>query len=92
MATLVGSTSLGVLVIAENELGDACLGPLIDALPSNAQLHTLDLTGNRLSEAFIHNHVLPAVHANTRLTTLSLDNEHAAAREAMDFVKQRPHR
>jgi len=33
--------------------------------------------------------VLPAVRANTSLVDLTLDDVHAAAREAVAFVKQR---
>jgi Leucine-rich repeat (LRR) protein len=89
-AVLVAASSVASIHLIGNRLGDVCLKPLFDALPANTSLQNLDLTGNRLSEAFMRDRVLPAVRAsNTCLTDLHLDTEHAAAREAMNIVKQR---
>lgn len=74
-------------MLCGHQLDDDFFAPLFDALPSSNRLRLLDLTGNRLSDAFMRDSVLPAVRANTSLNDLSLDNEHAAAHEAMDFVK-----
>ena len=87
-AGLLAARSLSTLMLCDNQLDDAGLGPLIDAL-SNTRLWSLHLTGNRWSEPFLRERVLPAVRANASLHTLELDNVHAAAREAMDFVKRR---
>ena len=86
---VTANSALGGLAMNHDQLNDACLAPLFDALPSATRLYLLHLKGNRLSEAFMRNRVLPAVRANTSLLVLQLDDEHAAAREAMDFVKQR---
>ncbi len=49
-------------------LGDAGLGPLVDALShNNTHLRRLDCRTNDLSDAFKRNRLLPAVRANTWL-------------------------
>jgi hypothetical protein len=52
-------------------LGDAGLGPLVDALPANTHLRTLDVSDNDKSEAFSLQRLLPAVRANSGLRELS---------------------
>ena len=53
-------------------LCDECLGPLVDALKVNTNLRVLNCNGNTLSEAFVLKRRLPAVLANTGLSTLEL--------------------
>jgi hypothetical protein len=48
-------------------LGDAGLGPLVDALPQNTHLRSLECRMNHLSEAFKRDRLLPAVRANAWL-------------------------
>ncbi len=53
--------------IAEAEL----LGPLVDALPLNTHLRTLNLDAIRFTNEFARDRLLPAVRANTSLRHLS---------------------
>ncbi len=58
-------------------MGDVALGPLFDALRCNTQLRTLQCAAERieydkLTEAFVLDRVLPAVHANTGLRLIEL--------------------
>jgi hypothetical protein len=52
-------------------LGDDGLGPLVDALPANTHLRTLNMRGNDMSEAFVHHRLLPALRANSGLRTVA---------------------
>jgi hypothetical protein len=74
-------TALGVLLAADApalteldvrrcNLGDAGLGPLLEALPANTHLRTLKCTGNNTTGAFAADVLLPAVCANTSLRAL----------------------
>jgi hypothetical protein len=45
-------------------LTDVGLGALVDALPANTHLRVLNCRDNRLSDAFTHERLLPAVRAN----------------------------
>jgi hypothetical protein len=45
-------------------LRDAGLGPLVDALPANTHLRSLDCRSNIVSDAFMRERLLPAVRAN----------------------------
>jgi hypothetical protein len=47
------------------KLGDAGLGPLVDALPHNHHLRQLNVSGNGMSEDFARSRLLPAVRSNT---------------------------
>jgi hypothetical protein len=80
-AGAAGAAALGALVAADApaltalntslcELGDAGMGPLVDALPRNTHLRTLDIRNNRISEAFAAQRLLPAVRANNSLRKL----------------------
>jgi hypothetical protein len=80
--------ALRELRLALMELGDEATRPLLGALSRNTQLETLDLRGNRLSEAFVRWELLSAVRANSGLRTL-LVGDAAAEREAEDVVAAR---
>jgi hypothetical protein len=73
-------------------LQEAALGPLVDALPCNTHLHMLQLGEVTASAAFLRERLLPAVRANTSLTSLEItvtgegENE---AREAEEIVSSR---
>jgi hypothetical protein len=79
------STALGALVAANApalqqlnvsycELGDAGMGPLVEALRHNTHLHVLSCVRNEMSEAFAHDCLLPAVRANNSLRKLTVDD------------------
>jgi hypothetical protein len=70
-------------------LGDVGLRPLMDALPRNTHLRTLDISFNRMSEAFARDVLLPAVRANTSLTELETEEAHAGAVEAEAIASHR---
>ena len=52
-------------------LGDAGLGPLVEALPRNTRLRRLECSGNKLTAAFTREVLLPAVQENAGLEHLS---------------------
>jgi hypothetical protein len=83
-ASAVVGEALGALVAADTaalmalnltsyELGDAGLGPLVEALPSNTHLRALLLSPRGCSETFVVDALLPAVRANASLRTLKTD-------------------
>ena len=74
-----------------NSLGDAGLAPIVEALPLNRNLRTLDMEMNELSEAFTRERLLPAVRANTTLCKLRCHNyfRGQAAAEAETLVRNR---
>jgi Ran GTPase-activating protein (RanGAP) involved in mRNA processing and transport len=76
------------LSINECLLGNAGMQPLINALRSNTHLRALTCNGNGMSAAFARNVLLPAVRANTSLTTLEAGDS-AAAQEAAALVAAR---
>jgi hypothetical protein len=91
--------ALQELNVSQSGLGDAGLGPLVDALPLNTHLRTLNL-GSGCTEAFIRDRLLPAVRANTSLRHLAAvrhefeanddgQDRHAFAREAQALVNAR---
>jgi Ran GTPase-activating protein (RanGAP) involved in mRNA processing and transport len=65
--------SLQQLDVSYNALGDAGLGPLVEALRHNTHLRVLNCAHNGMSEAFAHDRLLPAVHANASLRTLTVE-------------------
>jgi hypothetical protein len=73
-------------------LQEAALGPLVDALPRNTHLRTLQLSEVTASAAFLRDRLLPAVRANTSLTRLEItvtgDGE-SDARKAHEIVNSR---
>ncbi len=75
-------------------LGDAGLGPLVDALPRNSHLCQLNIKGNGRSAAFAAQRLLPAVRANASIRDLAADKGHGekdapAAEEALRLVETR---
>jgi hypothetical protein len=60
-------------------LGDAALGPLVDALPRNTHLRSLVIAGNGITEAFAAQRLLPAVRANASLRELRANEYYGAA-------------
>ncbi len=56
--------------MAVDEAGFVALGPLLDALPLNTHLHTLNLDYNYCANDFARDRLLPAVRANTSLRHL----------------------
>ncbi len=63
--------ALQELDISHSGLGDACLGALVDALPLNTHLRTLNLDYTNYTKDFAHDRLLPAVRANTSLRHLT---------------------
>jgi hypothetical protein len=59
--------ALTELAVPWNNLGDAGMDPLVDALPRNTHLVQLDWDGNDISEAFKRDRLLPAMRAHPRL-------------------------
>ncbi len=88
---LANAPALQTLEIAWCMLGDAGLGPVVEALRHNTHLTKLNCSGNETSEAFARNELLPAVRANSSLRELvaSYRDEEAAAREAEALVAAR---
>jgi hypothetical protein len=72
-------------------LGDAGLGALFDALPTNTHLRALDVSHNSMSAAFARDVLLPAVRASTSLRTLGAWSYgmHPGAVEATALVAAR---
>jgi Ran GTPase-activating protein (RanGAP) involved in mRNA processing and transport len=91
--------SLQQLNVSHSTLGDAGMGPLVEALRQNTHLHSLDCQcacmSGRMSEAFARDRLLPAVRANASLRTLTVEppdyGEGApkSAREAAALVAAR---
>ena len=68
------STSLRVLNLANNRLGDPGMTPIFQALGRNTCLEKLNfglVNGEHISAEFAHDVVLPAVRATTRLRELN---------------------
>jgi hypothetical protein len=78
------------LLLSGCALGDAGLGPLVDALPQNAHLQVLICDDNDLTPAFVRDRLLPAVRANTSLRTLKTRLAWESAREAEAIVATKP--
>jgi hypothetical protein len=64
--------ALHELNVSQCGLGDAELGPLVDALPHNMHLRSLNLDHNSFTNDFARDRLLPAVRANTSLRRLSV--------------------
>jgi hypothetical protein len=81
--------ALVILGLTGCGLQEAALGPLLDALPRNTHLLTLLLGEVTASAEFARERLLPAVRANTSLTTLEITvtgEGESAAREAQEIV------
>ena len=88
----VDAPALQVLDCLSNELGDAGLAPIVDALRLNHHLHDLKISRNGMSEEFARERLLPAVRANTTLRELQCANDEPgppAAAEAEELVRRR---
>ena len=86
--------ALRELDVSSCGLGEAGLGALLDALPSNRHLLTLDIRGNDAPAGFMRARLLPFVRANTSLRTLLVigrleRDENTAAWEAQRIVAAR---
>jgi hypothetical protein len=71
--------ALQELIVSASSLRNAGLDALVDALPLNTHLRTLNLAGNQCTEAFIRDRLLPAVRANTSLRHLTAVAEYEEA-------------
>lgn len=96
LAALVAADApaLERLKISNNSLGDADLAHLVDALPLNRHLRTLDMEFCAMSALFAHHRLLPAVRANESLRKLVCTSRHAIAAgaahsEAEELVMRR---
>jgi hypothetical protein len=81
--------TLHELNVSHSGLSDAWLGPLVDALPLNTHLRTLNLNDNPFTHDFARDRLLPAVHANTslrQLTALPHDFQLADDEEGLFFA------
>jgi hypothetical protein len=65
------AAALTALDLSSYELGDAGLGPLVDALPANTHLRALHVSPSGCSDTFVVDALLPAVRSNASLCTLS---------------------
>ncbi len=97
LAALVAAdaSALQTLSAWHNALGDDGLAPLVDALPRNTHLRTLDISWNGMSGHFAQHRLLPAVRANTGLRYLSCNDRDdtavpAAVVAAQRLLKRRP--
>jgi hypothetical protein len=90
---LANAPALQTLDITHTRLGDAVLGPMVEALRHNTHLTKLDCKGNQISENFALHRLLPAVRANSSLRELLAAGGGAgdddAAREAEALVAAR---
>ena len=69
-ALVAANAPLRMLDLMHNMLGDANLGPLVDALPRNTHLRELRCRGNAMSAAFMRERLMPALAANASLQKL----------------------
>jgi hypothetical protein len=67
------AAALTALDVSDAELEDEQLRVLFATLPANSHLRSLNLRGNRPSDACLREHALPALRANTGLRELWLD-------------------
>jgi hypothetical protein len=85
---LANAPALQTLDIHDSRLGDAGMGPMVEALRHNTHLSKLDCSENGLSEEFARDELLPAVRANAGLRELVADDS-AGEREAEELVAAR---
>jgi hypothetical protein len=91
----VDAPALHTLVCSCNSLEDAGLAPIVEALALNRHLRELDVRdatyGNRMSEAFARERLLPALRANTTLCDFKcvIYATGPAAKEAEELVRRR---
>jgi hypothetical protein len=97
LGALVSANAAALTSLILNRLacGDAGYEPLFEALPRNTHLRALHCFQDTMSEAFLRERVLPALHANSSLRQLHLTLPEdagpaaAAAREAQALVRGR---
>jgi hypothetical protein len=82
------------LSIPLSNLGDDALRPLLEALPANTHLRTLEIESNDMSDACARDVLLPAVRANTSLWRLGVcgigdPEDNAFMREAKAIPRAR---
>jgi hypothetical protein len=77
-----------------NQLGDAGLAPIVEALAFNRHLLESNVGNNGMSDAFAREWLLPALRRNTSLRTLKCDGRYTgpAAVEAEELVRRRGQR
>ena len=85
------AAALKIVFVPENTLGDVGLAPIVDALPRSQHLPALVIYDNGMSEHFVLEQLLPALHANASLRILMCTDEHSgpAAAEAQALVENR---
>jgi hypothetical protein len=81
--------ALTQLNVSESNLGNVGMRALIEALPANSHLCTLNCSENGITEAFATNVLLPAVRANASLRALVTSQHFPAEREAEEVVARR---
>ncbi len=100
--TVTAGAALGALIahlptlrrfsISHCALGDAGLGPIMDALPLLSRLRLLDIEDNGMSEAFARERLLPAVRACASLRELKFNHdgaEYGVVEEIQLLLQQR---
>jgi hypothetical protein len=81
---------LNLSYMAYFDAGLLALGPLLDALPLNTHLRTLNLDYHRFTDDFARDRLLPAVRANTSLRHLKIrQGANRFLREAAALVAAR---
>jgi hypothetical protein len=70
-------------------LEDVGMAPLLEALPANTHLRTLNCSHNRITEAFAADVLMPAVRVNASLRALETERRWPGEREAEDVVNVR---
>jgi hypothetical protein len=90
LAALVAADApaLRDLDVSDCALGDAGLGPLVDALRHNTHLRALDCGGNANSDAFARSALLPALRANRSLRQLRAALSTREAREVSALLSR----
>jgi hypothetical protein len=92
-ALLAADSALEFLSLEGCSLGDAGLGPLVEALPHNTRLRILNISGNGMSEDFARERLLPAVRDTVSLRMLRVAHDWARApyigHEAAALVESR---
>jgi hypothetical protein len=95
LAALIAADApaLHVLRCGDYSLGDAGLATIVEALPLNRHLRTLDVSNSGMTEACARERLLPAVRANTTLRELKCTHDMlrptAAQAEAEELVRRR---
>ena len=78
-ALVAADAPLRVLDVSYSMLGDASMGPLVDALPQNTRLRELSCSIDDMSASLRAGLLMPALAANTSLQQLRTDHDEADA-------------